>query len=116
MPSPNMWSETVLNEVNLLIYLVYMQKTRNETVSLHRICTIKLCVYIKKILNLFLIVSLICNGPVKFLCLGSEIILNYYFNFECAQSCSKHILICSMRIQNMARAALITSRRPIVLL
>ncbi len=32
----------------------------------------------------FLTVSLICNGPVKFLCLGPKIILNYHFNFECA--------------------------------
>ncbi len=29
-------------------------------------------------------VSLVCNGPLKFLCLGSKINQNCHFNFECA--------------------------------
>jgi hypothetical protein len=36
------------------------------------------------IINFFETVSLICNGPLKFLCLGSKIIQNYHFNFQCA--------------------------------
>jgi hypothetical protein len=52
-------------------------------------------------IKIFLTVSLICNGPLKFLCLGSKIIQNYNFHFKCAMSSSKRILICSMRILNM---------------
>ncbi len=51
------------------------------------------------ILNILLTVSLICKGPVKFLCLASKIIQNYHFSFEYAKSYSKRILICSMGIQ-----------------
>jgi hypothetical protein len=61
------------------------------------------------VLNLFLSAPLICVGPLNFLCLGSKIYKNYHFNFECTYSCSKCILICSMRIQNMAGTALFTS-------
>jgi hypothetical protein len=49
----------------------------------------------------FLTVPLICNGPLKFLCLGSKILQDYHFHFKCAMSCFKRILICSMRILNM---------------
>ncbi len=52
-------------------------------------------------ITFFLTVSLICNGPLKFLCLGSKIIQNYHFHFKCAMSCSKRILICSIHIINM---------------
>jgi hypothetical protein len=45
-------------------------------------------------LNLFSTVSLICNGPVKFSCLGSKIILNYHFKSEPSEnklSIKKHL-------------------------
>jgi hypothetical protein len=51
------------------------------------------------ILKFCLTFSLIFNGPLKFLCLGSKIIQNYHFHFKCAMSCSKRILVCSMREQ-----------------
>ncbi len=52
-------------------------------------------------IKIFLTVTLICNGPLKFLCLGSKIIQNHHFHFKCAMSCSKRILICSTHILNM---------------
>jgi hypothetical protein len=60
-----------------------------------------ICQYLGLFNEINLTVSLICNGPLKFLCLGSKIIQNYHFHFKCAMSCSKRILICSMRILNM---------------
>jgi hypothetical protein len=42
----------------------------------------------------------------RVLILDSKIIQNYHFNFECAKSSSKRILICSIGIQNMMGAAL----------
>jgi hypothetical protein len=50
-------------------------------------------------IRFFKLPPLICNVPLKFLCLNSKIILNYHFNFEFSSSCFKRILICSVWIK-----------------